>query len=234
MFFSIETFAAEPNFSVYDGTAVILDINNSKRTTFNAIRADERLSPCSTFKILNSIISLETDAIHDENKTIRWDGKVREYPAWNMDHTMRSAITVSAVWFYQELARRVGAKNMQDSVSKARYGNADTVGVLTDFWLGSGSLKISANEQVDFLARLIKNELPFSTRSTSIVKDIIKIESTKEYVLSGKTGTCNETGWFVGFLEDGKTTKVFAFNIKGRGANGVEAKKIATRFLFNK
>ena len=55
--FTISAFASPPNFGKYDGTAVILDLNTSKKETFNQKRADERLSPCSTFKILNSSVS---------------------------------------------------------------------------------------------------------------------------------------------------------------------------------
>ena len=224
-------FASPPNFGKYDGTAVILDLNTSKKETFNQKRADERLSPCSTFKILNSIISLDTGAVKDENETVKWDGVAREYPAWNRDHNMRSAIGVSAVWFYQELARRVGAKKMQDGVSAAKYGNMDTSKSQIDFWLGSGSLRISANEQIDFLSGLVTGKLPFSYRAVETVKDIMTLERSKDYRLAGKTGSCGGVGWFVGFVEDNGHTKVFAFNIKGNDANGVEAKKIAVEYL---
>ncbi|HOI84413.1 MAG TPA: penicillin-binding transpeptidase domain-containing protein, partial [Campylobacterales bacterium] len=88
--FTVSAFASPPNFGKYDGTAVILDVNSSKRTIYGDARADERLSPCSTFKILNSIISLDTEAVKDENETVKWDGVAREYPSWNTDHSMRS------------------------------------------------------------------------------------------------------------------------------------------------
>jgi len=225
------SFASPPNFSKYDGTAVILDMNSSKRTIYNEQRADERLSPCSTFKILNSIISLDAGAVKDENETIKWDGVVREYPAHNRDHNMRTAIAVSSVWFYQELARRVGAKRIQEGVKAAKYGNMDTTKTLTDFWLGGGSLKISANEQVEFLSRLVKGELPFSKRAIETAKEIMLLDKNSSYKLYGKTGSCGGVGWFVGFIENNGSTKVFAFNIKGDGANGAEAKKICVEFL---
>lgn len=229
--FTTGVFASAPNFTKYDGTAVILDMNTSKRTIYGDKRADERLSPCSTFKILNSIVSLDTGAVKDENETIKWDGIVREYPGHNRDHNMRSAIGVSAVWFYQELARRVGAKRMQEGVEAAKYGNTDTSKTLTSFWLGGGSLRISANEQVDFLSRMMSGKPPFSPRSIAVTKDIMTVEKGDGYTLGGKTGSCGGVGWFVGFVEDASGTKVFAFNIKGDGANGVEAKKIAIKYL---
>jgi len=231
IFMAIFLCASEPNFAKYDGTAVILDMNSSKRMIYGDARADERLSPCSTFKILNSIISLDTEAVKDENETLGWDGTVREYPSWNRDHTMRSAMPVSTVWFYQELAKRVGAGMMQIGVVAAQYGNVDTTKTLTDFWLGSGSLKISANEQVDFLSRMIGGKLPFAPRAVAITKEIMTLESKEGYRFGGKTGSCGGIGWFVGFIEKDGNVKLFAFNIKGEGANGALAKKIAVEYL---
>lgn len=220
----------EPDFGKFDGTAVIIDINSSAKTVYGT-HADERVSPCSTFKILNSMIALDSGAVRDENETIAWDGVVREYPFWSHDHTMRSAIAVSTVWFYQELARRIGEKQMNEMVRAAEYGNMDTSKTLTDFWLGGGSLQISPIEQTGFLAKLVRNQLPFSLRSQSAVKEIMRLEKRDGMTLSGKTGSCGGIGWFIGFIERGDTIKVFSFQIRGEGANGVEAKKIATQFL---
>lgn len=228
---SISAFASPPNFGKYDGTVVILDVNSSKRVIYGDRRADERLSPCSTFKILNSIISLDTEAVKDENETVKWDGVAREYPSWNRDHSMRTGFPISAVWLYQELARRVGSGMMQVGVTAAGYGNMNTTHTLTDFWLADGSLKISANEQVDFLSKMMKGELPFLPRSVAITKDIMTLERKGGYAFGGKTGSCGGIGWFVGFVENGGNTKVFAFNIKGDGANGVWAKEIAMEYL---
>jgi beta-lactamase class D len=222
--------AVEPDFGKFDGTAVIIDLNSSTKTVYGT-HADERVNPCSTFKILNSMIALDSGVVRDENETIKWDGVVREYPFWNRDHTMRSAIAVSTVWFYQELARRVGKNKMAEMVRAAEYGNMDSSQTLNGFWLGGGSLKISPYEQTGFLAKLVRNQLPFSLRSQSVVKDIMRLEKYDEVTLSGKTGSCGGTGWFVGFIEKGETTKVFAFEIRGEGTNGTEAKKIALEYL---
>ena len=222
----IFTFAITPNFESYDGSAIIVDLNSSDTKHFGTF-TDERLSPCSTFKILNSLIALDSGVIKDENEIIPWDGKIRQYEFWNKDHAMRSAISVSAVWFYQELARRIGQKRMQEMVSKVDYGNNDTSKTLIDFWLGEGSLKISLSEQVLFLSQLIRQDLPFSKRSMEIVKDIMKLDNT----FSGKTGSCGGVGWFVGFTQEPQSTKVFAFALKGKGANGVEAKRVAMEYL---
>lgn len=223
-------YAKEPDFGKYDGSGVVLDLNTSKRSVFGP-HADEQLNPCSTFKLLNSMIALDAGVVKDENETIKWDGVVREYGMWNQNHTMRSAIAVSAVWFYQEFARRIGEKRMQEYVNKVHYGNNDTSKTLTDFWLGGGSLKISVNEEVDFLARLVRYDLPFSHRAMRTLKDIITLEKDEGYLFAGKTGTCNGIGWFVGFRVKRNHTTVFAFNIKGDGASGAEVKKIALEYF---
>ena len=228
--FMLPLFAKEPNFGKFDGSAVVLDLNGSQKRVFG-VRADERLSPCSTFKILNSMIALDSRVVKDENEVIKWDGVKREYPAWNQDHTMRSAIAVSTVWFYQELASRIGEQRMREYVSRAKYGNVDISNALTGFWLGDGSLKISLNEQVDFLSRLMRNDLEFGQHVMDTVKDIMTLEKSDTYLLGGKTGSCGGVGWFVGFVQNHDKTTVFAFNIKGDGANGVEAKKIALEYL---
>lgn len=223
--------AFEPNFGKFDGTAVIIDLNTSTKTVYGT-HADERVNPCSTFKILNSMIALDSDVVRDENETIPWDGIVREYPFWNHNHTMRSAIQVSAVWFYQELARRVGAKRMAKMVQIAHYGNGDTSHTLTNFWLGGGSLKISPNEEAEFIHALMQEKLPFRTRSMRTIKDMISLEKNNDLSFGGKTGSCGGIGWFVGFVEEKNTTKVFAFNIRGESANGLEAKKIALDYFI--
>jgi beta-lactamase class D len=230
LFITLPLLAVEPDFGKFDATAVIIDLNSSTKTVYGT-HADERVNPCSTFKILNSMIALDSGAVRDENETIKWDGIVRGYPAWNQDHSMRSAISLSVVWFYQEIARRVGAEQMARMVAQAHYGNEDTSRTLTDFWLGGGSLLISPVEETAFVKALVEEKLPFSKRSMKTVKEIITLQKDEKSILAGKTGSCNGIGWFVGFIERYDNTQVFAFQIRGEGANGAEAKKIALEYF---
>ena len=190
----------------------------------------ERVSPCSTFKIPNSLIGLETGAIADEGSVLKWDGVKRSRPEWNRDHTLASAIKVSTVWYYQELARRVGTERMQKLLSAIPYGNADISGGIDRFWLG-GSLQVSPEEQVAFLERLRLTQLPFSERSQRIVRDILLQESRGPIAYRGKTGSCDfdgtkDHGWWVGWVEkDGKAT-VFAMLVRGDDAFGPVARRL--------
>ena len=191
----------------------------------------ERLSPCSTFKIPNSLIGIETGVIADADSVIPWDGVKRAREEWNRDHTLASAIKASTVWYYQELARRVGASRMRTLLDAIPYGNGDTSSGVDVFWLGR-SLKISPDEQVAFLERLRLSKLPFSERSQRIVRDILVRERSSSLVYRGKTGSCGggsapDHGWWVGWVErDGKST-VFAMLIRGQGAFGLEARRLA-------
>jgi beta-lactamase class D len=213
----------EQYFQGYQGTFVLFDLNQNKYIRYNPTRAAERFLPASTFKIMNSLVGLETGVIQNDGYVIKWDGTKYDLPGWNQDHTLRTAIRDSAVWYFQELARRVGKARMQQYVSAANYGNQDISGHIDTFWL-EGGLKISADEQVELLRRLYKSELPFSQRSMDIVKDILVLEKTESYRLSGKTGSAQRVtphvGWFIGYLETKSNVLFFALNIEGQGLDG--------------
>jgi beta-lactamase class D len=209
------------------GAFVLYDLKQNRSVRYNEARCRERFSPFSTFKIPNSLIGLESGVIRDAEFRIKWDA--RKYPAhdqdappfntWWQDQTLRTAVRRSVVWYFRELATQVGARRMKEYVRLLHYGNEDTSGPINDFWLGS-SLKISPDEQIEFLKSFYKEELPFSKRSISIVKDIITLEETPDYKLSGKTGggalaEGRFLGWFVGYVETKGDTYFFATQIEG-------------------
>lgn len=199
-----------------EGTFILYDLNAETYLVHNSPRANTGFIPASTYKIFNSLVALETKSIQDEHEIIAWDGTQRDIEAWNKDHNLHTAIQNSVVWFYQELARRIGAEKMQHYVALAGYGNQDIRGGIDRFWL-EGELRITPREQVDFLRKLYHNELPFSQRSMDIVKEILIYEEGDDYVLSAKTGWGQrftpEIGWFVGYLERDDNVYLFAINI---------------------
>ncbi|MGA9118283.1 MAG: penicillin-binding transpeptidase domain-containing protein [Bacteroidota bacterium] len=197
-----------------DGAFVALDTRTGILYRYNPRLCARRLSPASTFKIPNSLIALETGVIPDEHSVIPWDSVHRPVEAWNHNHDLASAIANSVVWYYQELARRIGATRMQHWVDAIGYGNRDITGGIDHFWLGS-TLLISPDEQVVFLNRLRTNALPFSPRTIGIVKRILLQDSTPRWTLRGKTGSAsyghaNAVGWYVGWVERSDGAVVFA------------------------
>jgi beta-lactamase class D len=221
------------------GAFVLYDLKRDSYLRYNEARCRERLSPFSTFKIANSLIGLDTGVIADAEYRIKWDRQ--KYPPhdedtlpfkeWWQDQTLRTAFRRSVVWYYRELALKVGRERMKDYVHRLRYGNEDVSGPLDGFWLAD-SLKISADEQVEFLKRLYKEELPVSNRSIKIVKEIATLEETPDYKLSGKTGggplaENRFLGWFVGYLETKDDAYFFATQIEGPTYLSVRDERIA-------
>jgi beta-lactamase class D len=209
------------------GAFVLYDLKRDRYLRYNAARCRQRFTPFSTFKIPNSLIGLESGVIRDAEYVIKWDAK--KYPAhdedtppfntWWQDQTLRTAVRRSVVWYFREVATSVGARPMKQYVRRLHYGNEDTSGPINDFWLNS-SLKISADEQVEFLKALYAERLPFSKRSMTIVKDIITLEETPDHKLSGKTGggplaEGRFLGWFVGYVEAKGDIYFFATQIEG-------------------
>jgi beta-lactamase class D len=223
-----------------EGSIVIYDSNKNYLYQHNPARNNQAFAPASTFKILNSLIALETKVIPDELAILTWDGIPRQLPEWNRDLNMREAIKVSAVWFYQVIARRVGFDRMQQFVTQVGYGNQKigTKEQIDRFWLDT-ELQITPQQQIQFLRKLYKHELPFSKRSLSIVKDIMIVEQTPDYTLRGKTGIVDSTykptagiGWYVGYLTKGENVYFFATNIDIRTKKDAAARKDVTRRCF--
>ena len=223
-----------------EGSILIQDLNNDRIYQHNPKRNATTFLPASTFKILNSLISLETGVIPDEIAILTWDGVQRSIPAWNRDLNMREAFKLSAVWFYQVLARRVGHERMQEWVNKAGYGNHNIGGKedLDKFWL-EGELRITPQEQIQFLRRLYQNDLPFSEKTFSTVKDIMIVEQTPEYTIRAKTGLVGfeqpelpQIGWYVGYLERDNLVYFFATNIDIRNDSDPSKRMSLTRRCF--
>lgn len=187
-----------------EGSFVLYDPQADKYIFYNKDQFEQEFSPASTYKICNSLIGLETGVIKDENFVIPWDSITRQNPDWNSDHDLKAAFKNSTVWYYQELARRVGGQQMKYWLDKASYGNADTSGGIDKFWL-TGGLRISPQQQIDFVKRLHDNQLPFSQRSMDIVKNIMITNVASDYIVRAKTGWggngSKDIGWYVGYIE---------------------------------
>lgn len=177
-----------------------------------------RFVPASTFKILNSLIVLETGVLEDEDEDVEWDGVDRGWEAWNQSHDLASAFRYSVVWVYQALARRVGRERMARRVRRAGYGNAETGADVDRFWL-DGPLRVSPEEQVKFLRRLARDDLPFSPGVMETVRGIMVEAEGEGWTLRAKTGWGRpeggeEVGWKVGWVDRDDDRFFFAVLIR--------------------
>jgi len=210
------------HFQGIEGTFVLLDGQTGAFTRWNAARADQRFAPCSTFKIPNTAILLETGAAPDPEFLVKYDPALKaSREAWRKDHTLRSAYKDSVLWYYHALSRKAGMPAEARLVKQFAYGNTDTGGGVSGerpFWI-DGSLRISANEQVAFLKRLHENRLGLSERTARLTKEIMIAEQRPEGILRAKTGACNPAGdgqvtlWYVGYVEKPAGVWYFALEL---------------------
>jgi beta-lactamase class D len=217
------------------GSFVLYDLINNHYIFCNPGQYHTQFIPASTFKICNSLIGLETGVIKDENFVIKWDSIIRPIPSWNKDQNLKSAFKNSCVWYYQELARRVGGKQMKYWLDKTEYGNKDTSGGIDKFWL-EGGLRISPAQQISFLRKLYANELPFSQRSMDIVKKIMITKDTNGCIIRAKTGWGNQDnidiGWYVGYIETKNNIYFFANCIQSAKPDNPDFSKIRIEIFY--
>jgi beta-lactamase class D len=215
----VKELPVEQLFQGVSGTTVIKNLKTDKIYIYNLKRSSERFTPESSFKVPNALIGLEEHAVEDEYEVKRWDGVVREFDVWNRDHTLASAMRHSAIWYYQALARDIGSDRMQSNLNRIQYGNQDIGGGIDKFWLNS-SLTISAQEQAQFMEKLVEESLPFHEQTMKTVKRIMIDNEQDDYTIHGKTGTRLSDlglGWYIGYVETGSAAWVFATNVDGSG-----------------
>ena len=215
-----------------EGTIVISSLHSGQTFIHNEPSANHRLSPASTFKVLNTLISLEENAISGKDDMFKWNGRTYANADWNHDQTLGSAFKISCVWCYQELARKVGAEKYRRYLQKLPYGELHEPFDVTNFWL-DGSLEISAVEQVAFLKKVYQRTLPFSPSSYETLQQIMLVEQTPAYTLRAKTGFTGrlkpQIGWYVGYVEIAKEVWFFATNIEVRDEKDLPLRLTLTR-----
>lgn len=196
------------------GTIVVLDQRGGAQQlwVYNQERADRAYSPASTFKIPHSLFALDAGVVRDEFQVFEWDGVERDFAPHNQDQTLRSAMRNSAVWVYEMFASEIGEAKAREYLTQIDYGNADPSTSGGAYWI-DGALAISAQEQIYFLQKLYRNELPFRVEHQRLVKDIMIVEAERDWILRAKTGWEGRWGWWVGWVEWPTGPVFFALNI---------------------
>ncbi len=209
-----------------EGCFALMDNGTGRFTVYNLARyRDSAYLPASTFKIVNSLIGLQTGKISSDSMVIKWDGIKRFSDDWNKDLTMYEAFRVSAVNYYQEVARRIGKDTMEYWLNTFGYGaktDKDTVRISTtvdSFWLDN-SLKITPDQQLGLVKQLYFNQLPGIFKiNHERVKNAMLFEDNTNYRLGYKTGwgfteKGHSLGWVVGWIEENNHPYFFVLNIE--------------------
>jgi beta-lactamase class D/beta-lactamase class D OXA-1 len=243
---------ATPDYARYfknqSGCFILYDVQHSKIINeYKPTRCAERIAPDSTFKIALSLMAFDQHLI-TQNTIFKWDGQDKGWTVWNQNQTPYTWLKNSVVWVSRVITPQLGMAKIEEYLAKFHYGNRDFSGDpgknngLTNAWLSS-SLKISANEQLNFLKKLVLDQLPVSQEAMFNTKTNMYLEtSPKGWKLYGKTGTgarqqevvnnklYPEDGWFEGFIQKGRQTYIFVLNFSDlqtptREAGGTRAKE---------
>lgn len=198
---------------------------------------NERISPCSSFKITLSLMGYDAGVLVDENTPV-WDfqdGYDDWLESWRAPLSPLSWMRYSCVWYSKVLSLQLGLDKIQSYLDSMEYGNKDMSGGLAEpgpgnvAWINS-SLKISPKEQVNFIQDMVQGKLPISNHAFEMTKVILfKEELAEGWKLFGKTGWSGsdiakdgktlEHSWFVGWIEKGHRFFPFAYLIRDKKIN---------------
>lgn len=193
-----------------------------------------RVTPASTFKIPLALIGFDAGVLQDAHAPVftqragdpDWGGE-----NWRKPVDPTAWLKYSVVWYSQRITRALGADRLTQAMTRYGFGNADFSGDpgkdngLERAWLTS-SLTISPVEQIAFLRRLVKRDLPASAEALEKTHRIIETTPAPDgWTVKGKTGSAyprgadgeldpaRAWGWYVGWAEkDGRTLLIARLN----------------------
>lgn len=209
-----------------EGCFGLFDNGTGEFTVYNLPRyRDSAFLPASTFKIVNALIGLQTGVITNDSMVIKWDGIKRSFPEWNQDLSMYRAFRLSAVPYFQEVARRIGRDTMQHWLDSLSYGTKKIKTRIDTFWLDH-SLKVTPDEELGLVKRMYFDQLPFFKVNQEMVKNAMVWEKNSAYTLAYKTGWGfwdsthkRNIGWMVGWIEKDRQPRFFVLNLESPDPN---------------
>jgi bla regulator protein BlaR1 len=226
----------------------------SGATLANEGRCDERVTPASTFNIVVSLMGYDSGILTDAHTPMMpfKAGYIDYNDAWRQDTDPTLWFKNSVLWFAQQVTAALGVERFQRYIDGFDYGNRDLSGDagrdngLSLSWVGS-SLKISPLEQVAFLRKMVRRELPLSPQAYEMTSRIMApVTLSNGWTVQGKTGTASpvrvdgdgagalQYGWYVGWASKGGRTVVFAHLVLDRrrdDAGGPRARAAVLREL---
>lgn len=118
-----------------------------------------------------------------------------------------------------------GLDIQKKSITDFKYGNLDTA-FSTDNFFKNGELKISVQEQVEFIKELYSTNEKFKSIKNNFVTDTINTRNVS-YIVSS-TG---DNSWCTGTVEFGSNLYVFALNLNS--GNKLRALEITQNILYS-
>lgn len=240
-------------FDGINGAAVIYDPAENSYRIYNQELALTRRSPCSTFKIISSLIALENGVIEPDDSVRTWSGEIFWNEEWNKDINFSDAFHASCVWYFREVIDDIGKDAMQEELDRLQYGNCDISDwqghlntnnnnpALTGFWIES-SLLISPKEQTEVMERIFGDHTDYSEETLNQLKQVMLLPEQDEAEVSiyGKTGMGKAHGivvdsWYTGFADiEGKRIYfcVYLGETDDANVSSAKAREIAVEIVL--
>lgn len=242
----------------YPNKEVCFLLFHLKSSTFDEIsnqkNCEKKLPAVSTFKIPLAVMAFDSEILKNEETTIKWDGKKSMIEAWNKDHTAKSWMHDSVIWYSQALTQQLGKEKIESYLKSFDFGNANMEGGLKYAWLTpapfineevENSLKVSGYDQIHFLKNLWRGELKAPPAAhLKTIGLLPKDTSPNGNRLIGKTGSGYmgsfedlRVGWWVGYLETANEQYVVVLNFTDveklyeKTFGGDEAKEMTKQLL---
>jgi beta-lactamase class D/beta-lactamase class D OXA-42 len=201
----------------------------TKRIVKEEGTCDTRITPASTFKIAISLMGYDAGFLKSEHEPVlkyrKGDPDWRD--SWLSDTDPQKWIQDSVVWYSQRVTAVLGMQRFQAYAHAFHIGNEDVSGDpkkhdgLKWAWIGS-SLQVSPREELGFLERVVRRELPVKPIAYEMTSRITAIAGEHGgWEIHGKTGAgfpkladgrsdhAHGYGWFVGWASKGGRTFVF-------------------------
>lgn len=231
--------------------ALLQALDGSKPFVSDVAECAVKTAPASTFKVPHALIALETGVVTDPLALVQWDGTKQQTPLWERPHSLDSAMKASVLWFYQRAAALIGRERMQAALKRLGYGSDTYEGDQTSFWL-NGDLAVSPVEQLEFVSRLVRYDLPVRRTHVDMVKAAFtmptgaitnasgshpfELTSRAPQVVRAKTGNTTVSGervsWVVGHVESLTREYVFVARVRdGLGLSNQAGVELALRTL---
>lgn len=239
-------------FEGINGAAVIYEPTENCYQIYNQELALTRRSPCSTFKIISSLIALENGIIQPNESTRTWSGEIFWNEEWNRDIDFSDAFHASCVWYFREIIDEIGKDMIQENLNELAYGNCDISDwegrlntnnnnpVLTGFWIES-SLLISPKEQVEVMERIFGDNTDYSEETLEHLKQVMLLseQDIRDISIYGKTGMGKANGivvdsWYTGFADTTDRRIYFCVYLgetDNKNVSSAKAKEIAIKIV---
>ena len=231
------------------GTAVVYEPAENHYQIYNQELALTQRSPCSTFKIISSLIALETGIINSNESTRTWSGEIFWNEEWNRDIDFSDAFRASCVWYFREVIDEIGNNTIQEKLNELEYGNCDISDwegrlntnnsnpVLTGFWIES-SLLISPKEQVEVMERIFGENTDYSLETRNQLKQVMLLpeQNNTDIFIYGKTGMGKASGivvdsWYTGFADTTDKRIYFCVYLDNKNVSSAKAREIAVKIV---